>query len=214
MEGQRGGKARWSHLAGDVERIDPAAGRALQAVLAEHETPLRIRVDGRAGVGREDVESAVRTSCTDETVIAGAVDVPRRPRPDSFRDADADADVVVYVLPRRLDPAVPHPADVEALGVVDFRRVILVVAGATVEETGTSAAAHGFPLERAVAFSPRGPNAELSERLADRMVVARRLRGEELLRTVARIPACPVARDIVERALDAVPADVAAVTVR
>ncbi|WP_326600167.1 MULTISPECIES: hypothetical protein [Rhodococcus] len=199
----------WHHLAAQVEQLDAQAGRLIRRALAEHTAALRVQVAGRAGTGRESVETQVRRVLlhrldieggeVDAAVAGVAVDTPDGP------DAVLDGDLVVYVVPRRLDPAVVHPADRAASTAVDPRRVVLVVPGET-DDAGCALVgrAMGVPPDQVVAVRGEG---RLAEPLAMRAVVARRLRDEELARVVAGIPATPQVRELVERTLDLVERD-------
>ncbi len=183
----------WHRLAGDVERLDSIAGRALHAVLRDRAAPLRIQVAGRAGTGFRSVRDAVRVSVgAGSTVeVAGvAVDVP------DTADPVFDGDVVVYAVPVRLDPASVHPADRSSLSHIDARRVVVVVVGGTDEHVDPIAATLGLG-----AFAVGDP--ALTDAIAARLAAASRLRDEHLVRVVAGIAATPAARDLIEAALDA-----------
>ncbi|UTT48181.1 MULTISPECIES: hypothetical protein [Rhodococcus] len=193
----------WHHLAAQVEQLDAQAGRVLRSALARHAAALRVQVAGRAGTGRAVVEARVRESLPHDaaagTIVVGvAVDTPGGP------DPVLDADLVVHVVPRRLDPAVAHPADRAALATVDPRRVVLVVSGgADAAECAVVARATGVAPGQVVAVREEELFAEL---IAARAAVARGLRDEELARVAAGIPAAPQVRELVEHALDLVSA--------
>src|SRR5690606_20592392 len=106
--GSRGGRSvnaqGWHRLVAEIEQLDITAGRALREALAVHDAPLLVRVSGRAGTGREGVESAVRTLARDVRVVGAVTDAPGERRSEP-------ADIVVRVVPRRLDPGEAHPAD-------------------------------------------------------------------------------------------------------
>ncbi|AWZ26585.1 hypothetical protein CEJ39_22530 [Rhodococcus pyridinivorans] len=199
----------WHHLAAQVEQLDAQAGRLIRRALTEHTAALRVQVAGRAGTGRESVETQVRELLLRRVDIEGGqvdaavggvvVDTPDGP------DPVLDGDVVVYVVPRRLDPAVAHPADRAALTAVDPCRLVLVVTGGTDDsECALVARATGVPPDQVVAVRDEEL---LGERLAARAVVARRLRDEELARVVAGVPAAPQVRELVEQTLDLVGLD-------
>ncbi|MBS9375289.1 hypothetical protein [Rhodococcus sp. B50] len=188
----------WHRLAAQVEQLDAEAGRALRSALAGHAAALRVQVAGRAGTGREVVEARVRESLpeasADAIVVGAAVDTPDGP------DPVLDADLLVYVVPRRLDPAVVHPADRAALATVDPRRIVLVVSGgAAAAECAVVARATGVAPGQVVAVRAEELLAEL---IAARAAVARGLRDEELARAAAGIPAAPQVRELVEHTLD------------
>ena len=196
----------WHHLAAQVEQLDAQAGRLIRRALAEHTAALRVQVAGRAGTGRESVEAQVRELLlrrvdieggqVDAAVAGVAVDTPDGP------DPVLDAELVVYVVPRRLDAAVAHPTDRAALAAVDPRRVVLVVTGGTDDlECALVARATGVPPDQVVAVRDEE---RLAEPLAARAVVARGLRDEELARVVAGVPAAPQVRELVEQTLDLV----------
>ncbi|MEU5842147.1 hypothetical protein [Rhodococcus sp. NPDC047139] len=191
----------WYGLAAEVEQVDVQAGRALRKALAGHAAPMRVQVAGRAGTGRAVVEARVREALSTEAdagplVVRVTVDAPDAP------DPVLDADLVVYVVPRRLEPAVAHPADRAALAAVDPRRVVLVVSGeGDVAEYATVVDAMGIAREQAVAL---GDDPLLGERIAARTALARDLRDEELARVAAGIPASPRVRELVEQVLDLV----------
>ncbi|WP_016694533.1 hypothetical protein [Rhodococcus rhodochrous] len=196
----------WHHLAAQVEQLDAQAGRLIRRALAEHTAALRVQVAGRAGTGRESIEAQVRELLlrrveieggeVDAAVAGVAVDTPDGP------DPVLDADLVVYVVPRRLDPAVAHPADRAALAAVDPRRVVLVVSGESDDaECAAVACAVGVPPHQVVADRDEEL---LAESVAARAVVVRRLRDEEFARVVAGVPAAPQVRELVEQALDLV----------
>lgn len=196
----------WHHLAAQVEQLDAQAGRLIRRALAEHTAALRVQVAGRAGTGRESVEAQVRELLlrrvdieggqVDAAVAGVAVDTPDGP------DPVLDAELVVYVVPRRLDAAVAHPADRAALAAVDPRRLVLVVTGGTDDlECALVARATGVPPDQVVAVRDEE---RLAEPLAARAVVARGLRDEELARVVAGVPAAPQVRELVEQTLDLV----------
>lgn len=182
----------WHRLVAEIEQLDITAGRALREALAVHDAPLLIRVSGRAGTGREGVESAVRTLVRDVRVVGAVTDAPGELRSEP-------ADIVVHVVPRRLDPGEAHPADLAAVAPVDPGRLILVVTGATADEVATVAAAHGIDPDRAV---QAGSDTALGSRLEGRAVDAIRLRRIGLAHAAARIAAGPEVRDRIERALD------------
>lgn len=176
----------WHRLAGEVDRLDPNAGRMLHSALARYIAPLRIQVAGRAGVGRGDVQRALSElpcpweSAASESVVVDAPGIP---------DPVLDADVVVYVLPIRLDPTSVHPADQRTLDTLDPRRVVVVVAGdAAVPGLAVPVFAHDDPY--------------LDATITDRVHGAHVRRLEDFVRTVAGIAASPQARDVIEAALE------------
>jgi hypothetical protein len=171
----------WHRLAGEVDRLDPAAGRTLHSALARYTAPLRIQVAGRAGVGRDDVQRALpELPCASESAVVDAPGVP---------DPVLDADVVVYVLPTRLDPASVHPADQRTLETLDPRRVVVVVAGDT-----------PVPCLTVPVFVQDDPY--LDTTITDRVDGAHSRRFEDFVRAVTRIAASPQARDVIEAALE------------
>ncbi|TCN50142.1 hypothetical protein EV641_113123 [Rhodococcus sp. SMB37] len=178
----------WRRIADEVDRLDPDAGRMLHSALARHSAPLRIQVAGRAGVGREHVQRALTRLCglpgAWEPVVVDAPGVP---------DPVLDADVMVYVLPARLDPTSVHPADRRFLETLDSRRVVVVV---TVDR-----AVPGLTMP---VFVQDDPNLETT--ITDRVAGAYCRRFEDFVRTVAGIAASPQARDVIEAALEDVAA--------
>ncbi|HET8993122.1 MULTISPECIES: hypothetical protein [unclassified Rhodococcus (in: high G+C Gram-positive bacteria)] len=171
----------WHRIADEVDRLDPDAGRTLHSALARCTAPLRIQVAGRAGVGRADVQRTL--AGLPASSEAAVIDVPGTP------DPVLDADVVIYVLPSRLDPVSVHPADRRALAALDSRRVIVVVAGDT--------AVQGLV---ASVFTRDDPNLEAV--LLERLDRADSGRFEDFVTTVAGIAASPQARDVIEAALE------------
>ncbi|MCK0090661.1 hypothetical protein HCA61_06220 [Rhodococcus sp. HNM0563] len=171
----------WRRIADEVDRLDPDAGRTLHSALARCTAPLRIQVAGRAGVGRADVQRALAgLPASPESAV---IDVPGTP------DPVLDADVVIYVLPSRLDPVTVHPADRRALAALDSRRVIVVVAGDTpVRGLGASV------------FTRDDPNLEAV--ILDQLDRAHSGRFEDFVTSVAGIAASPQARDVIEAALE------------
>lgn len=182
----------WHRLAGEVEQLDAHAGRALHVALREHASPLRIQVAGRAGTGRRAIARAVVAAAgpSPVEVVVTVVDAP-----DTI-DPVLGADVVVYVLPSRLDPADVHPADRTALSRVDPRRVVVVVTGA------------GGPVDPVAATLGTGVftagDPALDDAIAARRDTAHLRRDEDLARIVAGIATTPAARDLIEAALDSV----------
>ena len=191
----------WYHLAARVERLDAQAGRALRRALAEHAAPMRVQVAGRVGTGRELVEVRVQESVGDEVSVGALVVGVAVDRPDG-PDPVLDADLVVYVVPRRPDPTVAHPADRAALAAVDPRRVVLVVSGEVpAVECAVIARSLGVAQDRTVAS---GEEQLVVELLVSCAAVARRLRDEQLTRAAAAVPATPQVRELVEQVLDLV----------
>ncbi len=188
----------WHRLAVEVEKVDSVAGSAVRAAVGERTAPLRIQVAGREGTGRRSVERVVAVSVGAESVgvdigveVTGVVvDAPGEP------DPVFDADVVVYVLPIRLDPASVHPADRSALARIDVRRLV-VVAGGPGDQADPIAATLGVGV-----FTADDP--ALSGAVATRLDAAFGHREEHLVRTVAGIAAVPAARDLIEAAIDTV----------
>lgn len=197
----------WHRLAAEAEQLDAQAGRELRRALVRHAAPLRVQVAGRAGIGREAVEDGVRRALSRDKalspddsaghlVLGVPVDTPDGPEPV------LDADVVVYVVPRRLDPSVAHPADRAVLTAVDRRRVVLVVAGeADPAECAAVALGMGAAQERAVAA---GDEHAVADAVAVCAATARDLRDEQLTRTAAGVAAVPRVRELVEHVLDLV----------
>ncbi|WP_408016041.1 hypothetical protein [Rhodococcus artemisiae] len=164
--------------------MDPDAGRMLHSALARHSAPLRIQVAGRAGVGREHVQCALARLCGLSRALEPAVvDVP------GVSDPVLDADVMVYVLPARLDPTSVHPADRRFLETLDSRRVVVVVTG--------DRAVPGLAMPVCAQDDPN-----LETMITDRVDGARSRRFEDFVRTVAGIAASPQARDVIEAALE------------
>ncbi|MEE2035298.1 hypothetical protein Q8814_24860, partial [Rhodococcus sp. CC-R104] len=106
----------WQRLAAELDRLDADAGRTLHAALARRTAPLRIQVAGRAGTGRGSVRRSLDTVLGDVVFEDAIVDAPDGPEPV------LGGDVVVYVLPTRLDPVSVHPADRAALAGLDAGR--------------------------------------------------------------------------------------------
>ncbi|MBM7459334.1 hypothetical protein [Rhodococcus coprophilus] len=182
----------WDRLAVEVEKLDGVAGRAVHAAVRERAAPLRIQVAGRAGTGRRSVENIVTASVGADSaaeVTGVVVDAPGE------TDPAFDGDVVVYVLPIRLDPASVHPADRSALARIDARRLV-VVAGGPGEQADQIAATLGIGV-----FTVDDP--ALPDAVAARLAAAFAHRDEYLVRTVAGIAAVPAARDLIEAAIDA-----------
>lgn len=179
----------WHRLAVEVEKLDSAAGRAVHAAVREHGGPLRIQVAGRAGTGRRSVQNVVASISAGEADVTGAVvDAPDAP------DPLFDCDVVVYVLPNRLDPSSVHPADRSALSRIDPRRVVAVTGGPG-EQADPIAATLGIGV-----FTVEDP--ALADAVTARLANAFSHRDEHLVRTVAGIAAGPAARDLIEAAID------------
>lgn len=190
----------WRRLAEQVDRLDADAGRVLHAALERHAGPLRIQVAGRAGTDRGEVRQRLGAKVADGANFEDVtVDAPGSP------DRALDGDVVVYVLPTRLDPASVHPADRAVLAGLDAGRVVAVLAGSGPVGEDVAAVTEALATELQVPVFDAG-DPGWQDAVADRLRSAHLHRDRELARTAAGTAACPAARDAIEAVLDTVAA--------
>lgn len=179
--------AAWSRLAHDVDGIDADAGRALHDAVAHYAAPIYVQVAGRFGVSTHHIVDTLsaRPDTIVTTVIIDDPDDPDGP------GAAPNPDVVVYVLPSRLDPTSVHPADRAALAEFDPDRTVVLVSGET---------RHDPP---SLPTTVHPADGDQWHRALERCIAAALThRARILTRTAASIPTAASARDLVETALE------------